>query len=237
MNWPLAGNMPFLFTVIITYLYIVKFGGPRFMKGRKPYDGIKPLILVYNLAMVFLNAYFCINILTRSYLGGGYQLTCQGIDFEAKDRTTMEFLELCWWYFWVRIADLIGTVFFVLRKKDTHVSLLHVVHHILVVFNGWYGLAYGFDGQAALSIVINCFIHFLMYSYYFLSLFGSAVRPYLWWKRYLTRLQLVQFVIIFVHIMIPFFKECGYPKGQVLVVIPQTVFFFTMFVHFYLRAY
>ena len=39
--------------------------------------------------------------------------------------------------------------------------------------------------------MINCFIHVIMYSYYLLSALGPALRPYLWWKKYLTLLQLV----------------------------------------------
>ena len=34
-------------------------------------------------------------------------------------------------------------------------------------------------------------IHAVMYTYYVLSGFGPSVRPYLWWKKYLTSLQLV----------------------------------------------
>ncbi|KAG0429680.1 hypothetical protein HPB47_023401 [Ixodes persulcatus] len=214
-----------------------QFGGPRFMKNRKPYDVIKPIMLVYNLAMVLLSAYFGIKILTRSYLGGGYQFTCQGINFEAKDKITMEFLELCWWYLWVRIGDFMDTVFFVLRKKDSHVSFLHVTHHSLVVFTGWYGLAYGFDGHVALSIILNCIIHTIMYSYYFLSLLGPAVRRHLWWKRYVTQLQLLQFVVMFAHVLFAHFKDCDYPKLHFIIVELEIVFFFVMFVRFYIKVY
>ena len=35
-----------------------------------------------------------------------------------------------------------------------------------------------------------------MYSYYLLASLGPRMRPYLWWKRYLTQLQLTQFAII-----------------------------------------
>ena len=38
-----------------------------------------------------------------------------------------------------------------------------------------------------------------MYSYYLLASFGPKIQPYLWWKRYLTQLQLVQFVMMVVH--------------------------------------
>ncbi|CAN7949156.1 unnamed protein product, partial [Ixodes pacificus] len=214
-GWMLVGNQTFLFTLITGYVYLVKIAGPRFMKGRQPYEGLKPFILLHNLFMVVANAHFAINFLSRSYLGGGYSIVCQGIDFEARDKVTMEYLELCWWSRWVRMADLLDTIFFVLRKKDSHVSFLHVFHHVAVFFGGWYALAYGADGQPALGICINCFVHVVMHSYYFLSLLGPALRPYLWWKRHLTQLQLLQFAIMFVHGMIPVFVDCGYPRFHV----------------------
>ena len=39
------------------------------------------------------------------------------------------------------------------------------------------------------AAVINSCIHVLMYGYYFLAALGPRVQRYLWWKRYLTRLQ------------------------------------------------
>ena len=38
---------------------------------------------------------------------------------------------------------------------------------------------------------MNSFVHVVMYTYYGVSALGPAVQKYLWWKRYLTRLQLV----------------------------------------------
>ncbi|EEC12340.1 elongation of very long chain fatty acids protein AAEL008004 [Ixodes scapularis] len=237
LGWALVGSKQFLATLLLSYVYIVKIGGPRFMKSRKAFDNLKPVIMLYNASMVFMNAYFVVNFLTRSYFGGGYNIICQGINYEARDQITLEFLELCWWYLWVRVADFLDTIFFVLRKKDSHVSFLHVIHHVLVVFNGWFGLAYGADGQVALGLALNSFVHVVMYSYYFLSLLGPSARPYLWWKRYLTQFQLVQFVIMFIHCMIPVIKECNYPKTHSLITIPQALFFFGLFIRFYFKSY
>ncbi|XP_064482618.1 very long chain fatty acid elongase AAEL008004-like [Ornithodoros turicata] len=234
-TWPLAGNPPVIASLLLGYVYIVKVAGPRFMRDRKPFD-LKPLILVYNATMVLLNVYFTYNFLVRSYLGGGYSILCQGIKFDA-DRRTLELVSLCWWYLLVRIADLLDTVFFVLRKKDSHVSFLHVVHHVLVVFNGWFGLSYGPDGQVMFCICLNSLVHILMYSYYFLSLLGPAVQKHLWWKKYLTQVQLVQFVFIFVHSTLPLFVECGYPRTHTFIVLSESALFFALFIHFYRRAY
>lgn len=39
--------------------------------------------------------------------------------------------------------------------------------------------------------MINVIVHIIMYSYFFLATFGEPVKKYLWWKRYLTKIQLV----------------------------------------------
>ncbi|KAH6937212.1 hypothetical protein HPB50_025997 [Hyalomma asiaticum] len=237
IDWALAGNHQFFITLFVAYVYIVKIGGPRFMKSRKPYDGIKPLIVVYNAAMVLLNCYFVVAFLSKTYLGGGYSFLCQGINYEARDEVTMSMLTLCWWYLMVRIADFLDTIFFVLRKKDSHISFLHVVHHILVVYNGWFGLTYGADGHLSLGVILNSFVHVVMYSYYFLSLLGPSVQKHLWWKRYLTQFQIVQFVMIFLHTILALFISCGYPRPHIYSMLSQLVFFVAMFVRFYLKAY
>ncbi|KAH9383205.1 hypothetical protein HPB48_024040 [Haemaphysalis longicornis] len=236
-DWALVGSKRFIVLLLSIYVYLVKVGGPRFMKGRKPYDGIKPIIQLYNAAMVLLNCYFVVAFASKTYLGGGYSIFCQGIDFDARDEQTMSMLSHVWWYVLVRIADFLDTVFFVLRKKDSHISTLHVVHHVLVVFNGWFGLAFGADGHVAFGIIFNSFVHVVMYSYYFLSSLGPAVQKHLWWKRYLTQFQLAQFVILFFHMMIPLFKDCGYPLVHMCITLPQGIFFFVMFMRFYIKSY
>lgn len=39
--------------------------------------------------------------------------------------------------------------------------------------------------------LVNTFVHIVMYSYYGLAAIGPHMQKYLWWKRYLTSLQLV----------------------------------------------
>lgn len=45
---------------------------------------------------------------------------------------------------------------------------------------------------AFLPAMTNSFIHVLMYGYYGLSTMGPNVTKYLWWKKYLTIIQLVR---------------------------------------------
>ena len=44
---------------------------------------------------------------------------------------------------------------------------------------------------AFLVSFLNSFVHIWMYAYYGLSAMGPHMQKYLWWKKYLTKLQLV----------------------------------------------
>lgn len=235
-DWPLAGNFPLISALLAGYVYVVKIAGPRFMKGRHPMQNLRPYIMLHNIFMIVANVFFLYNIGKRSYFGGGFSWFCQGLDY-SRSPVRLEAISLLWWYLFVRIADFMDTLFFVLRKKDSHVSFLHVSHHVLVVFSGWFGVTYGADGQNVSTVLINSFIHVVMYSYYFLSLLGPEVRKHLWWKRYLTQLQIAQFIIILVHSMIPAFVDCGYPVYHQLIIASQVGFYLVMFVRFYLQSY
>ena len=41
---------------VLVYLYIVFYGGPEFMKNRKPFE-FRKILFVYNMALVLLSGY------------------------------------------------------------------------------------------------------------------------------------------------------------------------------------
>lgn len=49
----------------------------------------------------------------------------------------------------------------------------------------WLNVNAGYDGDVYLTIVLNGFIHTVMYTYYFVSMHTKDI----WWKKYLTRMQ------------------------------------------------
>ncbi|CAN8027086.1 unnamed protein product [Ixodes persulcatus] len=235
-DYPVVMSPLFVFPMILSYLYFVRVAGPRWMKNREPFK-IVNIIRLYNLIMVYLNAKFLVAVLSLTYLPGGrYSLWCQGItgymddDFER-------FYKFGWFFVSVRYADFLDTVFFVLRKKFTQITHLHVIHHTIVAVNVWFFVLFAPEGQVALGLSINVFVHVIMYSYYFLATFGPAVQRYLWWKKYLTTMQIVQFVILILHMSIPLFVDCGFPRHLCLLGGAQTALILVLFVNFYIQAY
>ncbi|XP_002399478.3 elongation of very long chain fatty acids protein AAEL008004 [Ixodes scapularis] len=235
-DYPLVMNPLFVFPLVIFYVYFVKVLGPRWMKNREPFQ-IVNLIRFYNLAMVFLNARFLYIVLINTYLPGGrYSLWCQGITGYMDDQLA-QYYKSGWWYVAVRYADFLDTVFFVLRKKFTHITHLHVIHHTIIGVNTWFWVLYAPEGQAALGLAMNAFVHTIMYAYYFLATLGPRVRQYLWWKKYLTTMQIVQNVIFISHMCIPLFYDCGFPTYLIHIANAQTFLVMCLFINFYIQTY
>jgi elongation of very long chain fatty acids protein 4 len=82
----------------------------------------------------------------------------------------------------------------ILRKKDNQLSFLHIYHHALVMWCWWFVCHFACWGDAYFGAMMNSFIHVVMYSYYLFSLLNIPCP----WKKYLTQMQLVQFVLCFV---------------------------------------
>jgi len=216
-----------------TYYFIVCFAGPRFMKNREPYE-LKNVMLLYNLAQTIGNSWLFYKV---GYLWlYHYTVTCQPVDY-SMSRLGMAALEVTYWYYISKFVDFFDSFFFVLRKKSSHLSLLHLVHHGGLPIAVWFGPRFVGGGHTTFCGFLNSGIHVIMYLYYFLAALGPQVQPYLWWKKYLTKLQMLQFVVFFVHALLPLFIECQYPKIYCWVIFGHGVLYFILFANFYIQAY
>ena len=222
--------------IIAAYVYFVKIYGPRIMGPRKAFS-LKPIILVYNIVMVIINTMFF--IYACIYTSFGVKTwQCMPLDKNAFDSEWKFKLTIGWLFVMSKFVDLLDTVFFVLKKNFHQVSALHVIHHSLVPINCWLGLKYVPSESAAFMPFINSFIHAVMYSYYALSSLGPHMRPYLWWKKYLTSMQIIQLALVTLHCFyLGLNANCNLPKVMFLAGIPQILLVLYMFVNFYLKSY
>lgn len=126
----------------------------------------------------------------------------------------MKILNYTYFTFLLKIVELIETVLFVLRKKENQVSKLHVYHHTSTAMLTWIMVKYiggifliftiigkqlncfilTLGGMILFSVAINCGVHVIMYSYYFMAVFGSAVQKRLEsFKKCITVIQMVKY--------------------------------------------
>lgn len=233
-NWTfMKGPVPTI-SICLSYVLFVKVIGPYIMKNRPPLN-IRWLMIVYNFAMVIISTYIFMKL---GFLGWftKYNWRCQPVDYtDNPDATAMA--HLAWWYYLSKFLEFTDTIFFVLRKKFTHISTLHVIHHGIMPMSVWWGVKFTPGGHSTFFAFVNCLVHIVMYFYYALAAIGPSMNKYLWWKKYMTAFQMVQFIAIFVHSFQLLFRECNYPRGFMWWIGFHAVLFWFLFADFYKNTY
>jgi len=221
-----------VFLLCLTYYLTVRVLGPIFMKNRPAYD-IKKIMLVCNISQILLSLHIWF-VAASFYLTGKYSLVCQPVDYsESKDGYAA--LHIAWLFFFSKFIAFLDSIFFVLRKKWTHLSTLHVVHHSIMPMVTWFGVKFVGGGNSVFAGMLNSGGHVAMYFYYLLAACGPEIQKYLWWKRYM---QLLQFVLICIHSVIPLVSTtCGYSKTYSCVMNVVAILFFVLFSNFYRKEY
>nr|QBO55931.1 elongation of very long chain fatty acid 9a [Brachionus rotundiformis] len=207
----------------------------KLMENREPFE-LKKFMIGYNLCQVIASFYNSFEIIFLA-IQSRFSLTCQPVDY-SENHLAQGMANAIYFYYLMKLADLIDTIIFALRKKSNQITFLHVYHHISMVLTAWSGTKWVAGGQTFLICALNSLVHAVMYSYYGLAALGPSVQKYLWWKRYLTQFQLIQFTIVISHAIINLFqKECTYPKGWSWAAIIYTSFMALLFMNFYKKSY
>ncbi|XP_073995505.1 very long chain fatty acid elongase 7-like isoform X2 [Rhodnius prolixus] len=139
-----------------------------------------------------------------------------------------------------KTMDLLDTVIFCLKKKQSHVTFLHVYHHVVMKLATSFSLFnhYTVDLNTIMA-GLNSFVHVAMYTYYLLANMGPRMRRYLWWKSHLTKLQILQFLVIITLLAKLQWQGCQYTTNNIF--IPLWTFtigsIFLLFCHFYYKTY
>src|SRR5690606_26491185 len=118
------------------------------------------------------------------------------------------------------------------------ITFLHVIHHSIVPISVWIGLKFAPGGNNALFPLLNAGVHTIMYTYYGLSAIGPQMRPYLGWKKYLTVIQMAQFMIVILHgLRTLFMQDCKFPLSFLVLNGFNAVLFLVLFGNFYYNSY
>lgn len=232
-SWPLMGSPFPTVAIFATYLLITKYG-PRYMATREPFK-LKWSLIFYNMGITLLNGWMALELCWCAYKRG-YNLVCQLVD-TSNNEYELRIANVVWWYYISKCMEFMDTFFFILRKKENQLSFLHIYHHSTMFCVWWAGTRFVPGGSVLTAVMVNCFVHVLMYSYYALAAMGPHIQRYLWWKKYLTMMQLVQFaagVTVGIHLIV---SGCQFTRWMQYVFVCYALSFLLLFSDFYKNAY
>ncbi|XP_017014441.2 very long chain fatty acid elongase F [Drosophila takahashii] len=226
--------------IVITfgYLLLIFKVGPDFMKSRKPYN-VRNAMLIYNFCQVIMNAVLFVMGTEYLFVQKPYDFRCmKTLPLDHPCKTADRWFT--YFYFLNKVFDLMDTVFFVLRRSTKQITVLHVYHHALMVLGvPMVNYFYGPGGQYNTMGYLNTFVHVVMYAYYFVSAWYPQMKDKMWWKQYITKLQVLQFMILFAQAILTMWLNpgCSFPRTLQYLQIAVSTSMMVMFGNFYYQTY
>ncbi|KAG2467050.1 ELOV5 protein, partial [Polypterus senegalus] len=132
-GWFLLDNYFPTFILSCFYFFVVWIG-PKYMHNRQAFS-CRTLLVLYNLGLTLLSLYMFIELVTGVWQGG-YNFFCQ--DTHSGGEADMKIIRVLWWYYFSKLIEFMDTFFFILRKNNHQITILHTYHHGTMLNIWWF---------------------------------------------------------------------------------------------------
>jgi len=211
--------------------------GSAIMKLGVPAMEVYGLKFVYNVSQIFLCAYMTVEAFLLAYRSNYHALPCN-----AYSRDHPQIANLLWLFYVSKVWDFFDTVFIIMGKKWRQLSFLHVYHHFTIFLFYWLNINALYDGDIYLTILLNGFIHTVMYTYYFICMHTKVPKTgeslNIWWKSSLTMMQMIQFTVMVSQAGYILVTGCKSASQRITwAYMLYILSLFVMFAQFYIASY
>jgi len=214
-----------VFLIIMAYLTIVYFGKFIMSFKKEPFQP-KLLQILHNSMMVAVSLFLTYEATVQS-LGKGYSLFGNGV----RHKSGAALARIIWIFYFSKILEFIDTFIMVLKKSDRQISFLHLYHHTTIFGIWWAVTKWAPGGEAYFSVILNSFVHVVMYSYYLSTSVGMPLR---FIKHYITAMQMLQFALMLIQSAYDLYFGCpGFPQQLCAVLFVYMLSLLTLFGNFF----
>ncbi|KAG1733802.1 GNS1/SUR4 membrane protein [Suillus lakei] len=233
-TWPVVS------AIIASYLLSI-FTAREFMKERPSFK-LQTLFRFHN-AFLSIGSLALLLLIAEEVVSVGMDVgTYDSMCAPSSWTDRLELYYIVNYYF--KYYEFLDTLFLVLKKKP--LTFLHVFHHASTALLAFVQL----NGKLSPSwtiVSINLLVHVVMYYYYYATAGGAKF----WWKKYLTAMQIIQFIIdlfifyfgLYQHYVhkyfpaLPHFGDCSGSEQAALFGCALLTSYLMLFVDFYMRTY
>lgn len=106
------------------------------MANRKPYE-LTRVINGYNIFQMISNAYVFLMACYYPPRQENVRLFCIPEPYNDFSYVGTKILRVSYFFYLLKVLDLFDTIFFILRKKNSQVTFLHIYHHAGMVVAGY----------------------------------------------------------------------------------------------------
>ncbi|KAA8493119.1 putative elongation of fatty acids protein 1 [Porphyridium purpureum] len=174
----------------VAVYFVVIRGLQAWRKGKKPLK-FPAILFLHNILLsigsALLFAALAYVLFEKAFMDG-YSLHNMICSEQMHDDGRLHMIYYINYFF--KYYELLDTVFLVLQSKE--VLFLHSYHHAATLILTWSQQREHSTVQWV-PILLNLFVHILMYYYYAMTTIKKGAK--IWWKKYLTSIQISQFVI------------------------------------------